>query len=177
MSLDLLTRHLRRIEVSYGRDGWHEEQGPPPALYALYTDRLRWVPLRPEQWGDPHVSSPGYTLLKLADLIPQVDSFRGQLDRWYGMAFICEAWLTHVDDAFTEWLAESRQLYRHPDRISIRIALGVSREQHRVAVVRRQDEPAEIEVVGDDVRQTGVVMDGLIAIVAALDAIALAEEE
>lgn len=187
MSAELLLRHLRRIEVEYGMDGWHGETGPPPELYVLLRGRSPIRSKLPPGWWGPPGTSPGAMLLHHAECMAgdlSVLEAMSLLD-WYGVALVCEAWVViskgREIDAQVQAAGERRQLHLHPDRQTGRGAWGVTREQHRAAVLRMENQPAEIKTwtTQDEEagQQRGLVIEGLVAMVAAIDGLLLGVED
>jgi hypothetical protein len=183
--IEMLVRHLRRIEVDYGIDGWHGDEGPPPQLYVLFDKGGPFrLPLDFNQW--PPDTPPGAILTAIARGLPTNPHYQEIAEliaetQWYGLGFAFEAWSVQVRgdeaaDQRTEWLSEQRLLHLHPDRVSIRGAFGVTRTQHRAAVMRLENEPTEITTWTTDDEgptHTGAVINGMVALVAGLDAMML----
>jgi len=183
--MQLLVRHLRRVERNYGLQGWHNGR-EMPALYVLDGCGTHRLPLSRLAWGDLGRESPGHTLLRLARVIEVApESLRLPLvsDDWYGVGYAMEAWAVEGQgrDPELESMMYARQLHRHPRRVSIRTAQGVTVTQDRATVIRREDRLEKLKVWtsddSDSPRQTGLIWDGLTALVGALDAIAMVKAE
>src|SRR5215831_1083187 len=97
---------LRRIEVEYGRAGWHGEEAVPPALYGLFrasATRLRPIELEidPTFWT---MGRPGNVLVAIAKTAPRFREHMLSVFRraeaaglsFYGMALAMEAWMAKV---------------------------------------------------------------------------------
>jgi hypothetical protein len=173
-ALQSFTNCCRRIEVEYGRDGFHGDVGVTPALYAIFRERDRLRPVRlgiaDSIWDK---GPPGIVVQGIAMILPEhpelVVMFR-EAPEWVGLALAIEAWMVHADkvDELDELaaIAGYRLLSLHPDRVTIRAVYGVTREQDRVAVVHEEGKAAE---VSEEAHYSGTILDGLVALTATLD--------
>jgi hypothetical protein len=172
------TNCLRRIEVEYGRDGWHGDDDVEPVLYAIHRerDRLRAVRLGVDSrfWDK---GPPGLVLTALAHALPDHADWmilpfvvNGE---WVGLALAMETWYLQADyddPAYTEEIkavSAHRLINQHPDRKTMRLVYGITRSQERVMVARTEDE--DVQRVEDEATFPGTVTDGLIALVATID--------
>lgn len=173
---------LRRIEVQFGKDGWHGDETVMPRVYGLFrvsSTRLKPIELRvdPELWGR---GTPGDVLVAVAKTMPRTQKRMATVFRlgeeigyrWIGLALAMEAWMVSVNDpAETEEMmdmANRRLIHRHPKRESIRIVYGITRTQSRAVVMRLESEPEGMRVE-DDANFPGGVQEGLATLVAAFD--------
>lgn len=183
--LQTLTNTLRRIEVRFGQSGWHGDEAVSPDLYALYKDRpthLKSMKLTIAQrvW---EAGPPGMVLTSIAELMHKHTFLLGPFTEpdWYGMAIAMEAWMvTQVlddpvkaeDEEFRRQLDEdsrARRLWTRPDRTTIRVVAGMSREGLSSTVLRRQDTDELILMDTAESYMEGDVLYGLRALMASVE--------
>lgn len=167
---------LRRIEVRYGEAGWHGDENVDPALYSVHRthDRLRPVRLGigSDFWD---LGPPGLVLEAIGDQLSRhperlLAPFRAA-PRWVGMALAMEAWYVDTTDPAkvpdVMRAADRRELRHHPQRQTMRVVYGITREQERCVLMHRQHLPG-VEVY-TEANFPGGVQEGLARLVAAID--------
>jgi hypothetical protein len=163
---------LRRIEFEYGRAGWHGQEGPAPALYAVHlmpTQRMAAIRLGiPDVYWD--AGPPGPVMEGIAAKMAEYPTLLGpfRVPGWCGVALAAEAWSTHVttmDEVHR--LSVDRSVYLQPDARTVRLVYGVTRELVPGYVSRYQDEPVVVD--GSDQAMTGSLLHGLSTLVGTID--------
>lgn len=170
-----LSETLELIELEYGIDGWHGEDGVTPRTYTLYRNdevgRLDYMesPIAtPGVWNNVR---PGQLLASLADALkllpaghpPYLDNW-AMLPTWRGLAIAMETWIVD-DDKCTVEERQKRLLHKSPHRRTGRLVVGILGSGRHDSVKRDEGE----ETVSHSQSCTGEVIDGLRRLVRATD--------
>ena len=167
---------LRKIEVRYGKAGWHGEESVPPALYGIFREHGRLtgqeLVVSNEVWSK---APPGEVLSAAAEMMAEhpllLIPFQGT--DWVGLALAMEAWVVTTSDPVKwsqiETMAEHRLIHTHPERETIRVVYGITREQDRAMLFHQESGPG-VEVYTDQ-NFPGGIQEGLAALVGAIDAL------
>lgn len=148
-----LTRVLRRLHVRALQDGWDTTASTTPRLVLLATkpDRpvLRWFPveIEPRAWLGV---APAAVIDALEPILASALA-----KHWVGSAITFEAWsiagpVSEPRDEETERLIRTRQLYKHPERRSVRSTQGVLASGTSVQITEFDDGSEPVVVSGDD---------------------------